>query len=207
MSKEKQPTPPNLKNGGGPAACTTATCPNQLKNAMSEAEAQAFMDEFKKTDIPFDYPPDCCYARARVMADIMKKKGVASEKLWSEGALAAHKPNGDVVTFPDEYGNPAPVTWHYHVAPIVNVEQPNGSIERRILDPSLSDRPITVDAWKALCGVSSSDTIDKITPPNEHYPFSPITAGKDYSVSEANAQLQDHKASRDSNRAAANKSK
>jgi hypothetical protein len=172
---------------------------------MTAAEAQGFMDQFRATDIPFDYPVDCCYARARVMCDMMEKKGFASEKLWSEGDLTAHKSNGAPVTFPDRDGNPSAVRWHYHVAPIVNVTQPDGGVEKRILDPSLSDKPLKVDEWKALCGVSPSATTDKVTPANENYPFNAFTAGRDFPVSEAERSLQDHRSSRDRNRAAAAK--
>ena len=201
MKGNKKPTPPSSENGATPAVCITGKCPLALKNAMTEAEAQSFMDEFKKTDVPFDYPVDCCYARARIMCDKMEKKGFASEKLWSEGNLKPKKPDGNAVTFPNQSGSPQTVTWHYHVAPIVNVVQPNGSVARRILDPSLSDKPLSETEWKALCGVSPTDTVDKITPPNEHYPFSPKYAGKDYPVKEAEEQLEDHRASRDRNRA------
>lgn len=203
MSDGCKTSSPSVGRGGAPAASTTTACQSSLKKSMTQAEAESFMKEFKKTDIPFDYPPDCCYARARVMNDMMEKKGFASEKLWSEGRLQAKKPNGDPVVFPDRNGNPSPVTWHYHVAPIVKVEQPGGGVAPRILDPSLSDKPLTVDEWKALCGVLPSDTIDKITPSNEHYPFHPSTAGKDFPVSQAEESLKDHKSSRDSNRAAA----
>jgi hypothetical protein len=200
MSKSK-PTNPRSGNGATPTAGTKTPCP--LKKSMTEAQAQSFMDEFKKTDVPFDYPPDCCYARARVMCDMMEKKGFASEKLWSKGNLTAKKANGDPVTFPDEFGNPTVVQWGYHVAPIVNVEQPGGGVEQRVLDPSLSDKPLTVDEWKARCGVLPSATQDKVTPANEDYPFRSDLAGKDFPVSAAESSLQDHRSSRDRNRAAA----
>ncbi|MDD5036983.1 MAG: protein-glutamine glutaminase family protein [Methylococcaceae bacterium] len=201
MSDEKKPTPPSSAGGGNPAACTTAACP--LKHSMTPAEAQSLMDEFKKTDVPFDYPVDCCYARARMMCDMMEKKGFASEKLWSKGNLAAKKADGTPVTFPDRNGNPQAVQWGYHVAPIVDVEQPGGGVEKRVLDPSLSDKPLTVDEWKARCGVSPSATQDKITPANENYPFRPDLAGKDFPVSAAENSLQAHRISRDRNLAAA----
>ena len=60
------------KKGNGKCGGNTQKCPHQL--SMSKTEAQTFMDEFKKTKIPFDYPPDCCYARARVMAEMIEKK-------------------------------------------------------------------------------------------------------------------------------------
>ena len=144
MSNEKKPTSPSSGSGGTPVGCTTAPCPYAKKGSMTPEQAQKFMDGFKKTDIPFDYPPDCCYARARVMCDDMEKQGYDSQKLWSEGNLAAQKSDGTPVTFPDKNGNPEPVRWHYHVAPIVDVRQPDGSVSPRILDPSLSDKPLTV---------------------------------------------------------------
>lgn len=201
MSGRKDPTPPSSGGGATPVAGTVTPCP--LKKSMTEAEAQSFMDQFKKTDVPFDYPPDCCYARARVMCDMMEKKGFVSEKLWSKGNLTATKADGNPVTFPNRSGDPQTVQWGYHVAPIVDVEQPDGGVEKRVLDPSLSDKPLTVDEWKARCGVSPSATQDKITPANENYPFHPDLAGKDFPVSAAESSLRDHRASRDRNRAAA----
>lgn len=205
MSKGK-PTKPSSKGGPTPASSTVTPCP--LKKVMTQSEAQNFIDKFKKTDIPFDYPPDCCYARARVMCDMMEREGFESEKLWSEGNLAAKKPNGALVTFPDSNGNPQAVRWHYHVAPLVNVQQADGSVEKRILDPSLSNKPLTIDEWKALCGITPpSTTKDKITPANEDYPFDPNYAGKDFPASLAEGSLKDHRDSRDRNRAAASAKK
>lgn len=201
MSDEKKPVPPQAGGGANPINCPIHGC-QAGKPSMSAAEAQRFMDEFKKSNIPFDYPPDCCYARARVMSDELAKQGYQSQKLWSEGNLAAKKADGSPVTFPNRHGQPTPVTWHYHVAPVVNVEQADGTVSPRVLDPSLADRPLTVDEWKARCGVKPNETMDKMTPPNEHYPFHAAYAGKDYPVADANRKLQDHRDERDRNRAA-----
>lgn len=203
MTWRRDPTHPRVGGGATPVACTTAPCP--LSRAMTPEVAQSLMDQFKKTAIPFDYPPDCCYARARVMCDLMEQQGYASEKIWSEGNLTATHADGSQVTFPDRNGDPQVVQWHYHVAPIVNVRQPDGSVERRVLDPSLADEPLTVDEWKARCGVAPSATRDRITPAHEHYPFHGATAGTDYPVSEAEQALQQHRDNRDRNRAAAKK--
>ncbi|MBL8473763.1 MAG: hypothetical protein KF778_06210 [Rhodocyclaceae bacterium] len=173
---------------------------------MSEAQAQQFMDQFKQTDVPFDYPPDCCYARARVMSDMMEKEGYASRKLWYEGYLEPNRADGTRVAFPDANGNSAPVTWHYHVAPIVQVEQSNGKVEERVLDPSLSDKPLSMDEWKARCGPHAQvPTMQEITPSNVHYPFDPDTKGRDYPVAYAEQALSAHRTARDDARQAANK--
>lgn len=169
-----------------------------LAKSMTQAQAQAFMDKFKASDIPFDFPPDCCYARARVMCDIMEKAGFASEKLWSQGTLAARTAGGMPVTFPDKTGQSQKVTWRYHVAPLVNVVTTSDIVEQRILDPSLSNQSLTVTQWKTLCGVSTpAMTVDIITAPNELYPFDPSTAGKDFTVDEAEESLIGHRISRD----------
>jgi hypothetical protein len=183
--------------GGGKPAVPKQIVPCPAKDSMTQAEAQSLMDEFKKNpDIPFDYPVDCCYARAAVMTDEMEKKGFASDKLWSQGNFAPRKADGKPVVFPGADGQDAAVTWNYHVAPLVKVDQPGGGVEQRVLDPSLSDRPLSVDEWKALCGPASG-TVDKVTPPNGDLPFDPLTDGKDYPVKEAKDKLQNHIASRD----------
>ena len=41
------------------------------------------------------------------------------------------------------------MTWHYHVAPAVRVRGADGSVHDMVLDPSLFDRPATVEEWRA----------------------------------------------------------
>ena len=169
-----------------------------LRETMYLSEAQAFMDSmdpFKGTVMPFDYPPDCCYSRARTMCDIMEKNGFVCKKLWYEGHLHPVKKDGSGVTFP----NPSyPVEWHYHVAPLMKVQQPDGSIQDMILDPSLSERPLTVTEWKRRCNHNPKQgaSYDKITDSKTAYPFdtSPLP---DDTVSGSKAIMEGHARNRD----------
>jgi hypothetical protein len=39
--------------------------------------------------------------------------------------------------------------WVYHVAPLVPVTQPDGSVQMMVIDPSTESGPVTIDKWKA----------------------------------------------------------
>src|SRR5205085_10652258 len=61
-------------------------CP--ANKTMTVGRAQQYMDEFDKQrdKIPFDYTPDCCYARARVMCDKIETDGYECRKFWYGGS-------------------------------------------------------------------------------------------------------------------------
>ncbi len=40
------------------------------------------------------------------------------------------------------------VSWGWHVAPVAYVKQPNGSNKLMVFDPSLFNRPVTVNEWQ-----------------------------------------------------------
>ncbi len=144
IAKAFAPTPP---------AKTVQACPG----AISEKEAQKLFDKLKAhTEIPFNYPPDCCYARASAMSDLMAAEGVESNKVWTYGTLVPMKPDGTPVRFP-----PAPtgrqVVWSYHVAPTIKVQRADGSCVDMVMDPSLTKGPVTVGEWnKIMSGPGSS---------------------------------------------------
>lgn len=91
--------------------------------------------------IPFKYPTDGCFARAHEMVRLMQLEGEQPEKVWIFGSLVAGTSND-----PDCH-----VDWGWHVAPTLMVTT-SGSLEKRVIDPSLSDHPITPEAWKTLQG-------------------------------------------------------
>ena len=64
-----------------PAASPVVSCP---KGALTEQQAQARFDKFKcREDIPWNYPNDCCYNRAHVMAAELHDEGVDVGKVWN----------------------------------------------------------------------------------------------------------------------------
>jgi hypothetical protein len=136
-----------------PAKQPISTCPGK---PVSTAEAQRLFNKLKaRKDIPFDYPPDCCYARATEMVDMLAAEGIQSKKVWTYGNLVPLKPDGSNVRFPPKPTG-APVAWGYHVAPTICVQQPDGTVSDMVMDPSLSDKPLTVQQWnKIMSGAGS----------------------------------------------------
>jgi len=106
-----------------------------------EAAAALFALLAAQGDIAFGYPVDGCYARAHLMVQRMQQMGLTPGKVWSfanPDNLHANTPN-----HPDGY-----VEWGYHVAPTIPVTQPDGSVQDMVMDPSMFDRPVTIDEWR-----------------------------------------------------------
>lgn len=83
-------------------------------------------------DIAWDYKQDGCYARAHLMARRFEAEGVRVDKVWIKGDLYVPEAN---------------IGWNFHVAPIVYVEDEKGLIKKMVIDPSLFDKPVTVEEW------------------------------------------------------------
>ena len=106
------------------------------------------IDEFRRLalrvdSIPFDYPFDCCTARAHEMCRILRRRGIRPEKVWNYGRNFDEKEN-TLVVHTSSVGR---VAWYYHVAPVVRVRFSNGNTQRMVFDPALFDRPVTVARW------------------------------------------------------------
>jgi hypothetical protein len=142
------------KFSSSPATSPIVSCP---KGALTAQQAQERFDKFKcREDIPWDYPQDCCYNRAHVMAKELQAEGVDVGKVWNYapppdvgGLLRVGTPND-----PKKY-----VEWGYHVAPTVPVMDAKGGICRMVIDPSITNTPITPDQWKALQGQPLSELV------------------------------------------------
>lgn len=97
--------------------------------------------------IPFEYIYDGCYARAHVICDTLRKKGMNRSKLFVNGNLAAR----------NQYQN---VSWGWHVAPVVFVyrglDEPPAPY---VLDPSFSPEPLTPEDWLACFWRSGNITV------------------------------------------------
>jgi hypothetical protein len=110
------------------------------------------------TPIPFHFPPDGCWGRAQIMANLLTEKGYASEKVFAvsqkqQAGGGPTTPGLNVATNfgPDAApGGQAGVQWWYHVAPIIQVRSPEGRISRMVMDPSMASGPITVAAWTGM---------------------------------------------------------
>lgn len=135
-------------------------------NALSPEEAQALHDEMAaQQDIPFDYAPDCCYARAQRMSRLMAQMGVASRKAWAYGSMFSPLNPVDTSGNPISLGG-TQVQWSYHVAPTVLVRGADGVCRDMVIDPSLRNSPMTVSEWEGIMGGASSSAT---TGPDVYY--------------------------------------
>lgn len=93
---------------------------------------QLFKKATNMKDIAWKYKPDGCYARAHLMARRFEAEGVRVDKVWIKGDL---------------YVPGTQIRWNFHVAPIVYVKNEQGKIQKMVIDPSLFDKPVTVEEW------------------------------------------------------------
>jgi hypothetical protein len=98
--------------------------------------------------IPFNWPRDGCYARAHEMRKLMTAKGIESRKVFNY-APAGTRLEVKGTSIGD-------VTWGYHVAPIIAVKGSDGVTRDMVIDPSLGNKLVTVDEWKAKQGNPAS---------------------------------------------------
>jgi len=113
-----------------------------------------FDDMADESDIAFNYPIDGCFARAYLMQmRILQRYGILPWKVWAFDDLK--------VTTTGSFGD---VTWGYHVAPIIPVTQPDGTLKWFVIDPSIADGPVTTDEWLTLMNTTSDDSDMTTTP-------------------------------------------
>lgn len=115
---------------------------NDAPGPLSEAAANWLHQYLQQMqpEIPFNYPWDGCYWRAERMRQIMESQfGLPCQKIFVHGAL---KPVTGTL-----HGG-APVTWGYHVAPIVNGVDAQGHPTQYVMDPAMSpDTVLTKKEW------------------------------------------------------------
>jgi hypothetical protein len=139
--RDSRPTPPvsppddnsshNHRNG------------DDWMNVQSGSPDDIFDDMADEDDIAFNYPLDGCFARAQIMQmRILQRYGILPSKIW---AIMPDRIPGLSVDTDTMYGK---VSWTYHVAPLISVQQPDGSIDQFVIDPSIADGPLSVDEWK-----------------------------------------------------------
>ncbi|QDK43130.1 hypothetical protein DOM21_17050 [Bacteriovorax stolpii] len=99
-----------------------------------ERASELFKKAQKMDDIAWKYKPDGCYARAHLMARRFEEEGVRVDKVWIKGDLYVP-------------GTEPLIQWNFHVAPIVYVKNAKGETQKMVIDPSLFDKPVTVEEW------------------------------------------------------------
>ncbi len=93
--------------------------------------------------ITYRYPYNGCWIRAHIMCYLMMDQGESPEKVWIQSsgctlvALSSNVPE-------------CQVEWCWHVAPTLMVTQPDASVIKMVIDPSLSNGPLSTGDWQAL---------------------------------------------------------
>lgn len=157
---------------------------------MTEGGAADWMKQFKakRKDIPFDWPRDCCYTRAREMANELKAGGCSAGKVWN------YAPRGEALRAQTLNVKEGYVEWGYHVAPTVPIQRRDGSVADMVLDPSLTDHPLTPQEWKALQGNPRSMIVSSDASPYYRSPNGAILT--DPGDADVRNTLADHRANR-----------
>ena len=95
--------------------------------------------------IPFKYPDSGCQARAHKMCYTMvNDHGEEPEKVWIFPPPPYATFSVPTLNHPD-----CSVSWMWHVAPTLVVSTSGGD-EKRVIDPSLSNIPLTINDWRDL---------------------------------------------------------
>jgi len=132
----------------------------KVRSILTIEEAEHIFQEMaNQKDIPFEYKRDGCFAKAHVIADRMEKMGIYSEKVWIFGDLEAP---GEIV-----------YRWGFHVAPVIWVKTNNDLLERRIIDPALAKRILSIDEWIKLTGPTNRGKLifSNFPPPSNHLDY------------------------------------
>lgn len=112
--------------------------PSYVKKSITLEKANELFNKAKNmNNIAWNYKTDGCYARAHLMAREFEKEGIDVQKAWIKGDLKVETPERTT-------------SWNFHVAPVLEVEQGDGSAIKYVIDPSIADKPVTVDDWTAI---------------------------------------------------------
>lgn len=113
-----------------------------LQKVVSEKKAHALFDAIAAMkDVPHHFLEDGCVFRSHVVSKRLEDLGVFSEKVFTIPL------DGDLVMDTPKARLGFTVVW-YHEAVCVHVQAKDG-VERRVLDPSVGDKPLTVEEWTA----------------------------------------------------------
>jgi hypothetical protein len=119
-------------------------------------------EEFKlmagQKDIAFRYPIDGCYARAELMIERMRQRGLYPSRVWSVA-------NGEELYAVTKNVKKGYVTWSYHVAPILRVRVDASTQRWYVIDPSLFTQPVLIEQWERA----------QMRPKSTHTPYITVT--------------------------------
>ncbi len=129
-------------------------------------------------EIPFEYIPDGCYARAHLMCDQLHKDSINSAKMF---VMLENPYSPGRLTADNKYMH---AEWWYHVAPMVfAADDKTGKVEPFIMDPSMANHPMKPQEWvHAMWDEETPIKID-VTRDAQYGPFEEGGANNDFEES------------------------
>lgn len=122
--------------------------PQRAQELFNQLAGLRFTDSNgQSTPVPFHYPPDGCYARAHLMSERLTALGIESHKQFAVSTRAGGLSVASDYAPDVPLGNLPVVNWWYHVAPILAVTQPDGTVVEMVMDPSMFSTPVPVSQW------------------------------------------------------------
>jgi len=101
--------------------------------------------------IPFAFPKNGCWARAEAMCQMLIGFLGINQRLVSKIWISCSTGSAPCLEVKTAVNPDCKVNWFWHVAPLVE-----GESSYFVMDPALSDRPITRAAWRSLMSVTDA---------------------------------------------------
>jgi hypothetical protein len=153
--------------GGAPSDDSHASAASEQDWVVKSTFDKAFGIVQGVDYLPFQYKEDGCYARALYMSMELAAQGMESNALFAFARPGTELTVGDI-------------TWSYHVAPMLEVGSSAWKNVHMIIDPALSDQPLTQAQWVGKMG---------FPPGTPSAPQMLIVPGSDYAPYEAKNDL------------------
>ena len=131
------------------------SCPTEEKmsKSVSKEKEKKLFKEVSALDLLYDYPEVGCEDRAHGMGDYLESQGIEFEKIVSfpeKGKLLYPRQVDGLI---DGFQG-----WHFHVAVVINVEEAGGGTVKKVFDPSLAKKSLTINEWKKKQNLKSKVT-------------------------------------------------
>lgn len=108
---------------------------------------------YKTACIPFRFPAGGCWVRAHLMCYKMMADKIVPGKVWCFSS------GRNMLTAKTDNDWNCSVSWDFHVAPVVMVQQEDGLGSLMVFDPSLATGPITPEQWQGMMDRGGSNLI------------------------------------------------
>jgi hypothetical protein len=108
------------------------------KQILTETEAQDIFNFLThQNGIPYEYIRDNCFDRANAVSRLLEINGIESQKIFAHGIFIIDTP----------LSRTGMQRWTNHVAALIQIQNSQGTIETRVIDPTVSHELLSLSAW------------------------------------------------------------